>query len=794
MRFTLRGAAALSIGALVVSLLGSSPAGAADEITPGAPPMPKGLAPGDVTTPTFPVRSVPGFATPSSVRVRLGAGEGRLDKRYRVPTPLGSTLLWGDWNRDGAFTPIVYNNGQWVVYDQMLGATPAPTRAFSYGLPGDRPVVGDWDRDGDTDIGVVRGATWYLRTSADAGAPSRRFRFGRTTDVPVVGDWNGNGKDDIGVRRGADFYLRTKLGSGPATYSYRFGRPTDLPVVGDWDGDGVDAVGVVRRAVWHLRSESTTDNRPKPTVTTRYVRPPREAGAVPAPWPTPAGPDGQACPSASAAVSNRPQVGATVRESVLLDKNMPYDEADPAYGANPVYQTRVALMEAEKYLLGAQYLDRYYKDRRQRYTDILSRFTFAEQEYAVRRPAMAALTTAVATRTRAHNDAEVGRTRDEAIRYSDWLVRSIACEHVAVSPGGWGGGWQSAHWAFLAGEAAWLIWDYLTPQTREYVAQMLVYEADRRLMAPVEYWADESGQVLSSGNTKAEENSWNAGVLELASTMMPKHPQAANWRRKATDLELAAYASIGDASDPAVINGMSLADRLEGANTYNDGTVENHRAIHPDYITNIQQNWWAADIAGLAGLKVKMAALNNAARVYGSMTNVSFTAGAESPAGGVFAAPGGTIYQPGTNEIYYPQGSIWGTGRRAHFVSFDAHAYAYGLDSQAAWSARDALASHVAGQLALVANNGTGDGRTYSYDPPTANAQDSYNGREEYAASQLAAGWLALYVSANAWDQQFNLPPLDAASYPSLPVMTQGETGWFGRVQGDSPDTGRLSP
>ena len=42
-----------------------------------------------------------------------------------------------------------------------------------------------------------------------------------------------------------------------------------------------------------------------------------------------------------------------------------------------------------------------------------------------------------------------------------------------------------------------------------------------------------------------------------------------------------------------------------------------------------------------------------------------------------------------------------------------------------------------------------------------ANAQDTYTGREEYAASQLAPGWLALYVGANAWDKTFNVPPLN---------------------------------
>jgi hypothetical protein len=493
-------------------------------------------------------------------------------------------------------------------------------------------------------------------------------------------------------------------------------------------------------------------------------------------------------------VANRPQVGATVRPSRILDKALPYDPAGDL-AADPVFGLRTALLESERYLLGAQYLDRWYPKRAQTYTDILNRFITPQQEYAVRRPAMAALTVAVAARTKAHSDPVVGRTRDDAIRYADWLVRSVACEHVAVTPGGWGAGWQTAHWAFLTGEAAWLLWDYLTPQTREYVAQMVVFEAAQQLMRSPEYWADAAGTVVSRGDTKAEENSWNAGVLELAVAMMPKHPQVLNWRRRAVDLETAAYARFYDLGSPEVVNGVTVADRVDGANAYDDGTVENHQAIHPDYMTNIQQSWWAADVSGLAGRSVHQSAFHNAALVYAGMTNVQFAAGSPSPTGnGVFSAPGGSIYRPGSNDIYYPQGSIWGSVRRAHFVSFDAHAYAYGLDTQTPWKARDALTQHVAGQHALVANNGTGDGRTYSYDQPTAHSQDSYNGREEYAASQLAAGWLALYVSRNAWDQRFNSPPLNRKSYPPLGPLTQEGTGWRGTGAGSSPEGERPSP
>jgi hypothetical protein len=755
----------------------------------------------------FPLRSVPAYAGATRADARLRAWNGRTDARFLVPTPPGSTLLWGDWDRDGAHTPAVFTAGHWVVYDAMVGSQPLPSREFDYGMAGDKPVAGDFNRDGLTDIGVVRGNVWLLRNHPSAGATWRRFAYGKVTDVPLTGDWDGNGRDGVGVRRGAKWFLveqpraprkRTR------TYTFGFGRAGDAAVAGDWDGDGADTVAAVRGSHWFQRDRLSRTptagmtrkqrrREARSSVTHREITT-TEAGAVPTAWPTPSGPTAAACPTASVGVANREQVARFVRPSVLLDKELPYDPANPSLSTDPVFQLRTSLLEAERYLLGAQYIDRWYSRRGQHYTDVLARFTTAEQEYAVRRPAMAALTVAVGTRTAAHNDYSVGRTRDEAVRYVDWMVRSIACQHLAVTPGGWGGGWQTAHWAMLTGQAAWLVWDRLTPQVREYVAQMLVYEANKQLTMPVEYWADASGTVVHKGNTRAEESSWNGALLELAVAMMPRHPQAANWRRKAVDLQASSYATLADATSGAAINGVSLADRLDGSNIYNDGTVENHQVLQPDYMTNIQQNWWAADFAGLAGRKAPVAAFLNASLVYGAFTTRWFDAGGASPANGApFADPGGTIYRPGSNDIYFPQPTIWGTPRRAHFVSFDAHAYAYGLDTTATWPARDALAAHVAGQQALVAGNGTGDGRTYNFDPPTANTQDRYNGREEYAASQLAAGWLALYVSRNAWDQRFNLPDLDGATYLPLPTLTSEQTGWQ-RLRSGSPQQERLSP
>jgi hypothetical protein len=432
--------------------------------------------------------------------------------------------------------------------------------------------------------------------------------------------------------------------------------------------------------------------------------------------------------------------------SRLLDKTVRATAPAP----DPAFAVRESLRQAERYLLGAQYAERWAARRLQPYTDV--RGQQGNEELSIRRPAMAALTVAIAARTGAHADKRVGRTRADAIRYVDFLVRSIACQHASVTPGGWGAGFQTAHWANLAGEAAWLVWDQLAPQTRSYVADMIVAEATTLLFTPTQYWADRAGTILTPGNTHAEDGAWNAALLELAVNMMPRAPHVGEWRAKSVQLAAGSYSTHLDTASGEVVNGVPMASRIAGSNIYDDGSVENHRRIHPDYSTNIQHLWWAADFAGLAGRAVPAAMFHNAALVYGSFTRLGYTPGAPSPAGGLYLPPGGTIYQPAVPDpladIYYPQGSDWGTVRRAHFASFDAHALAYApaIATTAAWAPRDALARHIAGQRTLAAVSGTTDGRTYNRSETVAVTEDSYPGREEYAAQQLATAWLALYV------------------------------------------------
>ena len=180
----------------------------------------------------------------SDARVR--DGDGGTDQRFNVPTPPGSTLLWGDWNRDGAVTPVVFTNGHWVIYDAMVGPAPVPSPRVRLRRPG-RPAR----RRRLQPRRPHRHRRGPRQRLAAAQLPVGRRRpgagsaFGAATDVPVTGDWNGDGRDGVGVRRGAKCFLlqAPKARAGQPTYTFRFGAATDVAVTGDWNGDGADTAG-----------------------------------------------------------------------------------------------------------------------------------------------------------------------------------------------------------------------------------------------------------------------------------------------------------------------------------------------------------------------------------------------------------------------------------------------------------------------------------------------------------------------------------------------------------------------
>jgi hypothetical protein len=157
----------------------------------------------------------------------------------------------GDWNGDGTSDLGIFRNTAPAgFFYQHVGAA----TAVRWGHPGDAPVEGDFDGDHVTQIGVraLAGGSWYLR-SRDATI-SVVPGVGNASDMPLTGDWDGNGRANLGYYHPSThaFYLRSDQG----TYSVTgYGALGDRPIVGDWNHDGKDEIGLFRpsNATFYLR-------------------------------------------------------------------------------------------------------------------------------------------------------------------------------------------------------------------------------------------------------------------------------------------------------------------------------------------------------------------------------------------------------------------------------------------------------------------------------------------------------------------------------------------------------------
>ena len=152
------------------------------------------------------------------------------------------------------------------------GTLPAFGDIFeSFGLPGDRPVIGDWTGDGRIRVGVFRNGEWYLDLNGNrkwdgvAGGDGI-FEFGLPGDIPVTGDWTGDGVSKLGVfrcppdRHGEctwvlDINGNRKFDAGDVFLQY--GLSGDLPIVSAWSGGKIDRIGVFRNGDWYVDSNGT---------------------------------------------------------------------------------------------------------------------------------------------------------------------------------------------------------------------------------------------------------------------------------------------------------------------------------------------------------------------------------------------------------------------------------------------------------------------------------------------------------------------------------------------------------
>lgn len=121
---------------------------------------------------------------------------------------------------------------------------------------GVKPVVGDWDGDGDDTPGVYDPATGsiFLKNDLNPGAADIVFRLGPagTNWQPLAGDFDGDGDDTIALYDPANgkFHGRNTNADGPADFSFGYGPKGQSlqALANDWDGDGDDTFGLYDQA------------------------------------------------------------------------------------------------------------------------------------------------------------------------------------------------------------------------------------------------------------------------------------------------------------------------------------------------------------------------------------------------------------------------------------------------------------------------------------------------------------------------------------------------------------------
>ena len=176
----------------------------------------------------------------------------------------------------------------------------------------------------------------------------------------------------------------------------------------------------------------------------------------------------------------------------------------------------------------------------------------------------------------------VGVSRDDLLdNYMIPMMRYLVATHSSgdrtTSDGKpWGDAWQSAHWAYALGRAAWFVWDDLPADVRADVRRVVAHEAGR--------FVDATPPHGMKRDTKAEENAWNSRIFSAAVLLMPNDPRRTAWEEAFVRWAISSYMRPSDAECPRVVDGKTVADWYTGACIFDDYTCENHGFVHPGYM------------------------------------------------------------------------------------------------------------------------------------------------------------------------------------------------------------------
>lgn len=153
--------------------------------------------------------------------------------------------------------------------------------------------------------------------------------------------------------------------------------------------------------------------------------------------------------------------------------------------------------------------------------------------------------------------------------------------------------WESSLWAMSVAYSAFFQWDELTAQQREYIRNLLVAECLYELQRKVP-----TGYV---GDTKSEENGWEADVLAATLGLFPSDSLAPMWFDRMRLFAINSYSHSNDAKDESVIDSgydlKKVKDLYIAPNLYDDYTLQNHNYFHTSYQNVVIQELGEAALA-----------------------------------------------------------------------------------------------------------------------------------------------------------------------------------------------------
>ena len=153
--------------------------------------------------------------------------------------------------------------------------------------------------------------------------------------------------------------------------------------------------------------------------------------------------------------------------------------------------------------------------------------------------------------------------------------------------------WESSLWAMSVAYSAYFQWDKLTDTQKGYIEKLLKAECNYELnrTIPTGY----------NGDTKAEENGWEADVLAATLGLFPNDELAPKWYNRLREFAINSYSHQEDANDDTVIDPeydkKTVADLYKGQNLFDDYTLQNHNFFHTSYQNVVMQELGEAALA-----------------------------------------------------------------------------------------------------------------------------------------------------------------------------------------------------